>query len=306
MVEPGESLTTVRKVLATHTPLLTRLSTTQHGAISDSTICSAAKAKKDGYLPVKSLSNPKLMDVTKYGGFNSIKNAYFFLVEHEVDGKGKDKGKPVKIRTLECLPVYKRAYVESHEEGLYQYCLELGLKNPSIRMKKIKPQSLIKVDGFPLYITGKSENRFVVRNACNLVLGAQWNQYIHAIEKSNLSGRISENITVEDNVRLYDELMKKHTEDIYAKRPNSVGEILNKGRAKFVDLDVAKQVYTLTQILNLSLICNSALADLNLIGGSTKTGVARISKSVSGYKEFKLINCSVTGMFEKEVDLLKV
>jgi CRISPR-associated endonuclease Csn1 len=173
-------------------------------------------------------------------------------------------------------------------------------------MKKIKPQSLIKVDGFPLYITGKSVNYLIVRNACNLILDEKWNQYIHAIEKNNISGRISENITVKDNIQLYDELMKKHAEDIYAKRPNPIGEILNKGRAKFVDLDVAKQVYILTQILNLSLICNSASADLKEIGGSAKTGVTLISKRVSGYKEFKLINCSVTGMFEKEVDLLTV
>jgi CRISPR-associated endonuclease Csn1 len=306
IANPGESLATVQKMLAKHTPLLTRLSTTQHGAISDATICSAFKAKEDGYLPVKSLKDPKLGDVTKYGGFNSIKNAYFFLVEHEVEGKGKDKGKTVKIRTLECLPVYKRAYVESHADGLYQYCLELGLKNPSVRVKKIKPQSLIKVDGFPLYITGKTGNQFVVRNACNLVLAPYWEQYIHAIDKSNLSGRIADEISVEDNVRLYDELQNKHQRGIYAKRPNPIGDVMEKGREKFVGLGIERQVYILTQILNVSLICNSASADLKDIGGSAKTGVALISKKITGYQEFKLINYSITGMYERKVDLLKI
>jgi CRISPR-associated endonuclease Csn1 len=294
-------------MLAKNTPLLTRLSTTQHGAIADATIYSASRAKEEGYLPVKSLSNPRLMDVAKYGGYNSIKIAYFFLVEHEVEGKGKDKGKMVKIRTLECLPVYKRNYVENHEDGLYQYCLELGLKNPSVRVKKIKPQSLIKVDGFPLYITGKSSgNRFIVRNASNMILEPYWNCYIHAIDKYNQSGRLSEIITPENNIRLFDELQKKHTSGIYAKRPNPIGDVLANGRTRFVELETSKQVYILTQILNLSLICNSSSADLKEIGGSSKTGVTLISKKISDYKEFKLINYSVTGMYKKEVDLLTV
>jgi CRISPR-associated endonuclease Csn1 len=65
-------------------------------------------------------------------------------------------------------------------------------------------------------------------------------------------------------------------------------------------------VYILTQILNVSLICNSASADLKDIGGSAKTGVALISKKISGYQEFKLINYSITGMYEREVDLLTI
>jgi CRISPR-associated endonuclease Csn1 len=196
--------------------------------------------------------------------------------------------------------------VESHDDGLYQYCLELGLKNPSVRVKMIKPQSLIKVDGFPLYITGKTGERFVVRNACNLILTSYWNRYIHLIEKCNLSDRIPEGISADDNIRLYDELTSKHKYGIYAKRPNSIGETLDKGREKFIDLEIDKQVNILTQIINLSLICNSASADLKLIGGSSKTGVTLISKKVSGYSEFKLINYSVTGLYVKEVDLLTV
>jgi CRISPR-associated endonuclease Csn1 len=82
--------------------------------------------------------------------------------------------------------------------------------------------------------------------------------------------------------------------------------VLANGRPKFVELETAKQVYILTQILNLSLICNSASADLKEIGGSSSTGETHINKKISDYKEFKLINYSVTGMYKKEVDLLTV
>jgi CRISPR-associated endonuclease Csn1 len=306
IIEPGETLATVQKMMARNTPLLTRLNTTQTGAISDATIYSASKAKAGEYLPVKRTKDAKLMDVTKYGGFNSISIAYYFLVEHEVAGKGKDKGKPVRIRTIECLPIYKRNDVEKQEDGLYRYCMEMGLKNPSVRIKKIKPQSLLKVDGFPVYITGKTGNQFVVRNACNLVLKPYWTWYIHMIDKYNVSGRMPGEIIEEDNIRLYDELLAKHKEGIFAKRPNPVAKVLENGREKFVKLELERQVYVLLQILNLSLICNSASADLKEIGGSAKTGETRINKKLSESTEIKLINQSVTGLYEKEVDLLTV
>jgi CRISPR-associated endonuclease Csn1 len=308
MIEPGESLATVCQMLARNTPLLTRLCTTQHGAIADATIYSASKAKAEGYLPVKSSTDSKLMDVTKYGGFKNIQNAYFFLVEHEVDGKDKNKGKTVRIRTLESLPVYKRAYVESHEDGLYQYCLELGLKNPSVRVKKIKPKSLVKVDGYQVYITRKTNDRYGVANACNLILEPYWNWYIHLIDKRNDYGVISKNINCNDNLRLYDELTNKYKNGIYAKRPATkpISAMLERGRNKFMELDVSGQLDLLIQILNLSLICDSANADFTAIGEGSGKGILTINKNISGYSEFKLIHYSVTGLYKKEVDLLTV
>lgn len=310
ITDPGATLATVQKILSKNTPLMTRLTTSQSGALSEATICSASKAKADIYLPVKSLKNIKLSGVQnnylKYGGFKSIKIAYFFLVEHEIEGSSKDKGKLVKVRTIESLPIYKKQYVESHENGLYQYCLELGLKNPSIRVKKINPKSLIKVNGFPLYISSKTDNRYKVTNACNLILNNYWNRYIHLIDKYNLSKKVPEGITTEENIKLYDELLDKHKNGIFSKRPNPVYFTLEQGKCKFIELDITRQLYILTQILNLSLICSSAGADLGEIGDDSKSKVTRISKVISGYTEFKLINQSVTGLYEKEVDLLTV
>jgi CRISPR-associated endonuclease Csn1 len=157
-----------------------------------------------------------------------------------------------------------------------------------------------------MYITAGAKKQMTVRNACNLVLEPYWNWYIHAIDKCNSSGKISGEIISEDNVKLYDELTAKHKNGIYSKRPNPVGDMLESGREKFVNLGVDRQIYVLTQILNLSLICNSALADLREIGGSSKTGVTLINKKITGHFEFKLINCSPTGLYTKEVDLLTV
>ena len=42
------------------------------------------------------------------------------------------------------------------------------------------------------------------------------------------------------------------------------------------------------------------------IGGVKKTGVATLNKVISDKKEFKLINQSITGLYENEIDLLSV
>ncbi len=294
------TLRTIKNMLNKNTPLMTRLALTQHGAISDATIYGAYKAKEDGYLPIKTNDN-RLRNVERYGGFGSAKNAYFFLVEHEVPGKGREKGKMVKIRTIECLPLHKQAKIEKDEEGLKNYCHELGLINPVIRVNKIRPQSLLIVNGFPMYITGKSSAQYVVRNAANLVVDKKWHKVVHDIEKKEID-RIDE----KDLIELFEILLKKNTEGLLAKRPGMIGKTLVDGKEKFYDLSKERKAYIIEQILNLSLICNSATADLQDIGGSGKSGAGRMARQISGYESVILVCQSVTGLYEKEIDLLKV
>ena len=46
--------------------------------------------------------------------------------------------------------------------------------------------------------------------------------------------------------------------------------------------------------------------DLSLIGESAHTGTVRLSKKLNKIEECVLVNQSVTGLFEKEVDLLQL
>ena len=84
---PG-TIVTVKEMLDKNTPLMTRRSFEQHGAIANETLYSARKAKAspENYISLKSCDE-RLADVKKYGGFTSISGAYFFLVEHEVKEK---------------------------------------------------------------------------------------------------------------------------------------------------------------------------------------------------------------------------
>lgn len=286
----------VRKALSRNTPMLTRMSFEKGGQLSDATISSHSSAKVNSYMPIK-MSDVKLSDVEKYGGKGSITGSYYFLVEHQ-------KGKKV-VRTIETVPVYLKDKIKQQGiKELKNYCEKtLNLKNPKILIKKIPIQSLIKRDGYLLNIASKTNDRFNVRNAVNLVLPTEWVEYVHKIEKFNGTKKCDSAISNEKNVALYDILVEKHTSSIYRYRPNFVGEKLKNKKQKFESLDEIAQIEVLFQILKLTEIGLEA-ANLKLIEESPSTGKMTISKDVTSSKEFILIHQSVTGIFERRIDLL--
>lgn len=298
MPDDSGTISTVRRVMAKNTPLLTRKSFEKHGAIAKETLHSARKATQDAYIPLKT-SDPKMQDVTKYGGFSDVAGAYFFLAEHEVKGK--------RVRTIETLPIYLKDKLEKDENELITYCVNmLGLKEPSIRLKKISYQALMKKDGYYMNLSGKTNKQLVMRNAVALCLNGEWVKYVGKLEKAISDNYFSDAIiSREKNAELYDILKEKHINGIFAKRPNPMGKKLKEGRERFIDLDVAVQCETLIQIINLTGI-GPVSADLVSIGGSKKSGVMLISKNISNSSECKIITQSITGVYEKEIDMLTI
>lgn len=291
--EESGTITTVRKIMAKNTPLLTRFSYEGHGGIAEQTLYSAKKAAGVGYIPLKG-SDIRLQDVTKYGGFSSVSTAYYFLVEHGKEGK--------RVRTLETVPVYWKNRIEKEPNLLQGYCKkELGLIEPSVRMQRIKIQSLVKMDGYYFHISGKTGNRIYARNAISLCLEQKWMTYVKELEKKERA----DHIVVEKNLELYDLLCKKHTANIFKKKPNPMGEKMKIGREVFGQLTAREQGDVLLEILKLTQIGLTS-ADLSFIGGAAKSGVMLISKRISDAEEFVLINQSVTGVYENRIDLLTI
>ena len=295
--ETPATITTVKKVMAKNTPLLTRMNLEKTGSIANATLYPASKAKKEEYIPLKARDD-KLQDVTTYGGYTSVRGAYFFLVEHET--------KKEKVRALEMLPIYKKEEVEASESGLIDYCInELKLVNPRICMKKIKIQSLFRINGYKVYITGKSLERVKLRNATSLALSPSEEGYIHGIEKSVEFGRLHRDIKKERNVDIFDLIIRKLTNPVFSNRPNNPHEAIINGRDKFLGLGEMDQCRLILEVLKATAIGGEA-QDLKVIGGAPKAGVMLHSKKISKASEFVLINQSVTGLYENEVDMLKI
>ena len=300
-----ESITMVKSMMKKNTPLVTRRNFEVHGALADQTIYGAKVAEKAsgvGYVGVKT-SDERLSDTLKYGGFRKMTGAYFCLVEHTQKKK--------RIRTIEAVPLYLKHQLDTKEK-LEQYFVEsYGYENPNVRIEKIKMYSLIKVNGFYMYLTGRSGNRLIVCNAVQMVLRQEWMMYIKEITKAIGAEFTDEyiekkgTISKSKNRQLYDLLCEKHLNCIYKLRPNPVGENLIKGKEKFDKLSILEQIYVLLQILQLSQLINQG-ANLELIGFSKNTGKTLTSKIISNCNEIKLINQSITGLYENEVDLLTI
>lgn len=83
---------------------------------------------------------------------------------------------------------------------------------------------------------------------------------------------------------------------------------MSSGREKFILLDLNEQCYIINEILKI-LHCNVVTGDLKLLGGSGQSGAVTTNSALSNIKNvksIKLINQSVTGLFEKEIELLNL
>ena len=151
-------------------------------------------------------------------------------------------------------------------------------------------------------------------NATAMCLKNNYVQYIHKLEKANeeialcekkkTSPRLHEDITYENNLKLYKELMYKHLNAIYKKHPRSIGKDIKKGEGSFKLLSLEQQIKILYDIVQYTSFQKGTFS-LAAIGGAKEVGRIRISGNMTNAEELKLINYSITGLYKNEIDLLK-
>lgn len=290
-------IATVRKTMAKNNILFTRYATEQKGAFFDQ----QPVKKGSGQMPLKT-GDPRLADFQKYGGYNSVKGAYFVLVRHTLKGKS--------VKTFEFVPVYKAKYFEQHPEALLPYFAET-LQDPEILLPKVKINTLFSVDGFKMHLSGRTGSQLVFRNANQLVLSEQQYAYFHRIDKwieQNKKAKSIQpisylrNLTKEDNLEIYDTLYQKLCNTVYSKKLSAQKKNLEQCREKFLQLSLEEQCIFLSNILKM-FQCNSSSADLKLCGGGGDAGKVYLSSNITKFTDIKLIFQSVTGLFENELDL---
>mgnify|MGYP002520974905 FL=1 len=291
------TINTVNKVMSRNTPLYTRKAFVKPGIVNKVTIYGKRKATPERYMPLKS-GDPKIADVTKYGGMTSISICYYFLVEHEVKGK--------RIRTIEGLPGYMHTRVENNPDELEKYCRDvLKLVNFSIRYRKIRIQSLLKVNGYRANLSGKTGDALILRNAEPLYLPDRYQDYIAYLEKHS-EEEYHDKLDKEVNIQIYDILMEKFKDGIYRNRAKTVGNIMSNGRGQFIELSVEKQYFVINEILKLTTI-GTLTAALGDIGGRSNNGKFTVGKKISDLDSCQLINTSYTGIFNSApIDLKTV
>lgn len=297
--KPG-SIANVKKNINNRNILFTRMSYEGKGALFD------VNLMRKGSGQISQKENSPKADINKYGGYNKASTAYFCAIKYEKDGK--------VYYLIENIPLLIKDAIKNNDNMLIDYLkLKLDADCVGILLNKIKLNSLFKIDGFYYHLTGRANDRLRMSGAIQLSLDYESNIYFKKIEK--FLKKYSENkkitvnnfdyLTKEQNERLYKVFENKLKNTIYKNKKNNQVEQVIKGFGNFKKLSIEEQAFQLNQILMIFGSFNSGF-NMKLIGGKEKTGVTTISTRFRDYNEFKLINQSITGLFENEVDLLKL
>ena len=208
---------TVRKWMRKNNILFTRMPLEGKGGLFDQNIMKKGK----GQVPLK--GDSPISDIGKYGGYNKASIAYMMLVQAE------EKGKPVYL--LESIPNYVKNKLISDKER-QAYCVRTWTaqgnkyRHPQILIPKIRIQSLFEIDGFKAHISGKTDDRFVMRNAqelCmdNALAGALKNvlKFIHrkTVQKDAVITEY-DGVSDDNTLALYDFFVDKLSSSIYGKK----------------------------------------------------------------------------------------
>lgn len=293
-IDNDKSFNIIKNTMNKNNIRYTRYAYKQQGGFWDQQPCKKCK----GQIPLK--QNSKISDIEKYGGYNKVASAYFSLVKYK-DKKGKDVTQLVPVNIYN-----EKEYLADKEKFVSNI---VGFPAEVI-IDCVKYNSCLSFDGFRMHISSKSENRIVYKPAMQLVLGYDNEKYIKGIVKC-LSNDFKEDtikqykICNETNIEIYDLIVDKTTNSVLKIKFEVLNNILVSGRDKFINLNIKEQCEIIMQILSI-LHCNVNTGNLILIGGSGQSGTIKLNSIISkigNVSSIKLINQSVTGLYENEIKL---
>ncbi len=293
--------------------LITEMSYIKSGELFDATIYKKT-TDTDNKLPINS---KELNDISKYGYYNSIKGAYFFVVEHTLKNK--------RVKTIEILPIYMKSKIKTHND-LLDYCINtLNLKEPDIILDKLPYYSKIKVNGYPCIITGKTNSSIYIKNTIPLILNLEHSKilkdvidYIKQDEKyrtikkkrinpSNNKSRYETNEEArirfdKELISLYNVYQQKLTTGIYENRSSIITKQVTDNQELFETLTCYQKSFVLSELTKIFSNNATTSADLRFIKGKTAQGVFIINKNITNSKVIVIYE-SVTGLFTNTLEL---
>ncbi|MFZ3100594.1 MAG: Cas9 endonuclease PAM-interacting domain-containing protein, partial [Desulfitobacteriaceae bacterium] len=299
------TIATVKKTISSNRILFTRYSFEATGGFFNQ----MPLKKGSGQFPLKS-GDSRLHNIKRYGGYDNVYGAYFILVEHRLKRK--------LVRSIEYVPIRLARKIAGDPSELLNYCCQekpfgLGLNEPRILIPKIKINTLFNLDGFPMHISGRTNDDITFKPAVQLCVDESNEIYlkkvINYVERRKANSKNPPAITTFDgitnveNQKIYDLLLAKHKDTIYRLRPASQVRTLEKGKEIFCELPPEQQCEAICNILKL-FKCIFGTTDLKAIGGSGQAGMQKKNKNITQCAKAAIIHQSPTGIFSTEIDLL--
>lgn len=305
-----EMLAKVKETAVKNNAHFTKFAFFKKGGLFDQMPVPAA----DGLVPRK-----KNLPTEKYGGYNKAGSMFFIPVKYKI-GKKQD----IMIMSVELL--HGKHFLEdkdfAHEYSFSRLEQILSKKVDELSfplgMRPWKINTILSLDGFRICITGSAGggSKLIAQPIMQFSADKFWQFYLKKLEKFNENYSKNKNyiyseehdkISVEKNIELYDLYIKKLKTSIYAKRINAPTETLEKGREKFISLDIKEQVEALLNIH--PVFCRMDRGcDLTSIGGLGRTAGTMLSSNISNWKknyaDVRIIDSSASGLWEKESENL--
>lgn len=298
VADNNESLNIVKNTMRKNNIRYTRYAFKQQGGLFDQNIVK----KGSGQISIK--ANSARSDIEKYGGYNRASSKYFSLVKY-ADKKGK------QVVQLVPIDAYKeKDYLEDKNKFVSDI---IGL-DAEVVIPCVKYNSCLSFNGFRMHLSRKASGgaQLGYKPAVQLTLKENDEKYIRNISKylsqySNRKINKYDHITAEENIELYNALVNKLTSTVFSVKFGDLGnKLLNKSEL-FNSLEAEKQCYIIMEILKI-VHANVMSGDLTYLGEAKNTGTAKTNSKISEIKNItsvKLINQSVTGLYEQEIELLK-
>ena len=295
----NKSFDIVRNTMNKNNILYTRYAFKQSGGLFDQ------NPLKKGLAQVPFKKDSPRSDIEKYGGYAKPAACYFSFVKY-TDEKGKE------IRAFIPIDLYRE---KEYKVDPVKYLEEnWQLLNVRVIIPCVKYNACISIDGFRMHLSSKSSGgkAIVYKPGMQLVLNYKYEKYIRNIAKyltkyKDRPINAFDGLDKEKNLELYDLLIDKMLGTILSKKFSDIGTKVQNGREKFIELSAENQCTVISEILKI-LHANVLTGDLKLIGGAGKAGAVTTGNKISeakNVKSIKLIDQSVTGLFEKETELLK-
>ena len=270
----------------------------ESGALSDLQLVGKS-AKTEGILPIK---QSERLAPAKYGGYNSIKGAYFALIETQ-DKKGN------LARQIIQVPILAAKTPEQYIAKTYP--------GSQIVLCPIKTGSLLKVNGIPLHLAGRTGNRLALYHAIQPMLSPQYTIYIKKISNViakdlKVRGKYEvdidkDQVSQEQNLRLFCVITDKLAQ-VYQKVPEYKNPIekLSASKEAFAQKSLKEQCAILGEMMTIMSAGKDKANLSSIVKGASDVSKSRISNKLNPSDQVFLINQSTTGLYESIIDLQTV
>lgn len=279
----------------------------QSGGLFDQNLLPKGK----GQHAIKS-TDPRLAGeegIAKYGGYNNVTGATFFVVEHSKRNN--------RIRSIMPLGLPWLLANEQSEKSLLAYCKnDLNLVDPKIILSDLPYNTILKVNGFPVRLLAKTGSNLKVAPALQAFFAPEIETIIKAftkdIDDDETEKSLQRFVTEEDLLLVYQVFQKKLAGEPYNRLSalKNQAKNLEDGFDCFVLLSIKEKMKVLNQILTL-FACDGRLSDLSLLQPKDKdgkpssknkqSGMITISQNIQEGQELDVVFTSSTGLFEKTI-----